>query len=224
MVKDLEKFMEVLDSVKSYDETLQSKLGRDRLIVYTIYLLGKNNIEPLFQRICILAHVLFPDSFSLTEFQKYPDSRIVRNTLWHCVHKSKEWLRGSDKSGYSTTKKGEEIASQIDKFLNQKISLNELKLKQNIRREEHETIPGDKEKKFVHGLKETKAYQDFIKGNQLRLIDIKLAMLGTIYTSPDILKANLDKFIGYAKKFEKYKDILSFLSYLDKNWKKIIEE
>ena len=221
MADSLENFNNIFNSIKPYDEKLQSNLGRDRLIVYIVYLLEKNKIEPLFQRISVLGHKLFPESFSLTEFMEYPDTRIIRNTLWHCVDKNKQWLRGSDKSAYTLTRNGQEIASQISDFLDKKISLDHIKLKQNIKKKEYETIMSDKEKKFVFDLKDTKAYQDFINNKSLRAIDIKLALLGTRYTPEDILKSNLHKFIDYASKFEKYKGIHSFLIYLEKNWKKL---
>lgn len=220
----LQKFKQIFDLSSPYNEKLQASLGRDRLLVYVIYLLKKNKIEPLFQRISVMAHKLFPDSFSLTEFKEYPDTRIVRNTLWHCVDKSKEWLSGSDKSGYSLTKKGEEIAYQIENLLENKISLDVVKAKQNIKKIEFETIMSDKEKKFVSELRDTKAYQDYLGKKKLRAIDVKIALLGTRYTSLDILKDNLSKFIEYASKFEKYKDISKFLIYLDDNWKKVFED
>lgn len=224
MELDLQKFKQIFNSSSPYAEKLQASLGRDRLLMYVIYLLKKNKIEPLFQRISVMAHKLFPDSFSLTEFKEYPDTRIVRNTLWHCVDKSKEWLSGSDKSGYNLTKKGEEIANQIENLLENKISLDIVKAKQNIKKVEFETIMSDKEKKFVSELKSTKAYQDYLAKKTLRAIDVKMALLGTRYTSLGILRDNLYKFIEYASRFDKYKEISEFLGYLKDSWKRIFEE
>lgn len=105
MLEEKEKVLDILKRHEVFKEDIQKKIGRDRALVYSVYLLENNSIEATFQRICVVSFKLFPESFSFPEFSEFPDSRIIRNCLWHCVHKSKEWLTGSDKTKYSLTEK-----------------------------------------------------------------------------------------------------------------------
>lgn len=143
-----EEIDNLLKTHQPFKEAIQKKIGRDRVVVYAVYLLENKNIEPTFQRICLVVFKLCPESFSFTEFPEYPDSRIVRNCLWHCVHSSKNWLIGSDKTHYTITEKGQEIVQIFIKFVGSNLDTKtlpfELQLK-GITKKELTTKPTDTE-------------------------------------------------------------------------------
>ena len=59
-----EKLLDILKMHKPFKEEIQKKVGRDRSIIYVVNLIESNDIEPTFQRICVTAFKIFPESFS----------------------------------------------------------------------------------------------------------------------------------------------------------------
>src|SRR3989344_6940791 len=113
-MNEKEKIIRLSKDHNIFPESIQKKLGRDRIVAYAVHILKKNNISATFQRICVVLHKLFPESFSLTEFPEYLDSRTIRNCLWHCTHK--HWLIGSDKTKYDLSEEGKKVSLEIERL------------------------------------------------------------------------------------------------------------
>lgn len=216
---DKERLIEILADQRKFDENVQKKLGRDRAIIYSVYLLEKHNFSPTFQRICVVSSKLFPESFSLTEFSEFPDSRVVRNCLWHCVHKSKGWLQGSDKTKYNITEKGKDIISIFLKLLDNNMDVSTISLgnNRNNAKKELVTRPVDSEMDFLSDIKKSNAYLAFMNNQELKSIDIKKSLRGDRYSSPAYLNNNLDKAQRIAEMYDD-KDILRYLVWVRDNW------
>ena len=51
--------------------------SREKLVVYAMYFLEKNDIPLLFNYICIASFKLFPERFHFGEFKQYPHRKII---------------------------------------------------------------------------------------------------------------------------------------------------
>tara|TARA_Y100000310_G_scaffold344459_1_gene457338 strand:- start:4368 stop:5087 length:720 start_codon:yes stop_codon:yes gene_type:complete len=226
-MEDKNKLMDLLNKHEPFKENIQKKVGRDRAVVYAVHLLEINNIEATFQRICICAFKLFPESFAFVEFPEFPDSRIVRNCLWHCVHKAKEWLIGSDKTHYNTTEKGKDIVNIFQRLLKNKMDLKSLPYSLQIKgltKKEMTTKSSDKEVNYLNEIKNSKAYSLFkTKKEEIQSNDIKKSLGGDRYSSSPYLKDKLSKALDYCKLINE-KNVESYLKWIKKNWIKLMGE
>ena len=171
-----ERLFNLINKQETFNEEIQKKIGRDRAVVYSVYLLENNNFEATFQRICVVSFKLFPESFSLPEFTEYPDSRTIRNHLWHCVHQSKEWLLGSDKTKYNLTEKGKEIVKIFSKLIENKMDTKALPLSlqvKGITKKALVTKPMDAEVNYIKEIQKSKAYELFTKNKEEILNNFK---------------------------------------------------
>lgn len=208
----------IIDSLKkrnSFPETIQKKIGRDRSVTYAVYFLNKNNIEPTFQRICVVLYKLFPESFSFTEFPEYLDSRNIRNCLWHCTHNN--WLIGSDKTKYKLSEEGEKIALEIEKLDKNKMDIKSLPLKLR-KKKDFVTKPID-DSYLVKEIKDSKGYKKFSEKQELQKLDIALSLGGDRYSSKNFLEKQLKIALEKAKVMNE-KDIIPYLLQIKKDWGK----
>jgi hypothetical protein len=213
-----EKVLSLLKKVISFGEGIQKKIGRDRATVYSVYLLEQEGVEPTFQRICLIAHKVFPESFSFSEFPEFLDSRIIRNCLWHCTHKTKGWLTGSDKTHYSTTEKGKNEIALFSK-LNNPGDIDNLPMRLKLRKRDLVTKPKDKEINYLEDIKHSKAFINFTKNNikDISLLDIKVSLGGDRY-SPQIYFENKMKTMLDLSKFYKETELFNYLKWIKENW------
>lgn len=222
-----EKIIKLIEEHESFREEIQQKMGRDRAVVYVVYLLNNNNVEATFQRICIIAYKLFKESFSFPEFPEFPDSRIVRNTLWHCVDKSKGWLRGSDKTKYTITEEGKEIISIFLKLIENKMNINSLPVSLQVKgvtKKEHKTKPEDMEIGLINEIKSSKAFELFkTNKDKINSIDIKKSLGGDRYTPESYLKDKLIRAVE-ACTMANNNEVKLYLNWIKDNWSDIMEE
>ena len=221
-----QKLFEILKENKPFNEGIQKKVGRDRAIVYGVYLLGEYEIEPTFQRICVTCFKLFPESFSFVEFPEYPDSRVVRNCIWHCVHASKGWLVGSDKTKYSVTEKGkDDVIPIFKKLIDSNMDIDSLPyfLKmRGVTKRELVTKPVDKEGNIIQEIKQSKGFELF-KGNkeEIRSVDIKQSIGGDRYVSEVFLNKKLKEAFEACELIND-KEVKSYLEWIKENWSNFV--
>lgn len=210
-----ERIIRLLKKHDVFPESIQKKLGRDRAVVYAVYLLNKQNISATFQRICVVLHKLFPESFSFTEFPEYLDSRNIRNCLWHCRDEKKGWLIGSDKTKYELSKKGEEIASNIEKLIRKGMDIKNLPLE--LRKGKEKVTKPIDDSYLVKEIKDSNAYKKFLKKKELQKLDIVFSLGGDRYSSKSFLEKQLKTALEKAKNRDE-KKVVSFLVWVKKNW------
>jgi hypothetical protein len=218
------KTLYLLTKHEFFNENVQKKVGRDRSTVYAVYLLESNKIEPTFQRICIVCFKLFPESFSFPEFSEFPDSRIVRNCLWHCVYKTKGWLVGSDKTKYSITEKSRiEVIPIFLKLLDSKMNVEEsLPHSMKVRGKELVTKSIDKEGKIIQEIKQSKGFQLFNgKREEIKSFDIKQSLGGDRYVSEAFLNKKLKEAVEACMLLND-NNVISYLKWIEENWNKYI--
>ncbi len=226
---DRDRLLEVLNKQEPFNEDIQKRVGRDRAVVYAVYLIENNNIEATFQRVSIALFKLFPESFSFSEFPEYPDSRSVRNCLWHCAHKSKEWLVGSDKTHYNTTEKGKEIVQIFLKLIEGGMNIEALPYGLQLKGKTKNgltTKPRDKEQHFLSEIiKKSGGYSKFINYNKdnIKSIDVKKSLGGDRYSPTSYLHDKLIESLRYSENYNE-KDIELYLKWIKENWSKLMED
>lgn len=184
---------EFLKNIHEFKEDVYTKIGRDKLILYTVAKLKEEGVEPLFDEITVFSFKSFPKAFSLISFSEFPDSRTVANTLWHCIDKSKGWLLGNPKSGYALTDLGKEILKGIQLELEgQSISKN-TKI--------YNLVPDRKESHFIKQFKKSRLYTLIKnKDHDIEIIDIKNAIGLSSNADKETTISQIEKFIEYAKR------------------------
>lgn len=224
-MEEKEKLFDILKQHEIFKEEIQKKLGRDRAIVYSVYLLENNRIEATFQRVCLVSFKLFPESFSFPEFPEFPDSRVVRNCLWHCVHKSKEWLVGSDKTKYGLTEKGKDIVTIFLKLIKNKMDIQSLPLSfqlKGVTKKELVTKPMDAEVNYIKEIQKSKAYELFIKNKEgIKSIDIKKSLGGDRYSPSSYLRDKLSR-ATKACEMTDSREVKSYLNWVSNNWSQLM--
>ncbi len=216
-----EKLLKILGEHESFSLDIQKKIGRDRAVVYSVYLLENMDIEPTFQRICVASFKLFHESFSFVEFPEYPDSRVIRNCLFHCVYKTKGWLIGSDKTKYSITDKArDEVIPIFEKMMNSDMTINQLPEKYIKRRgpkKDLTTRSTDKEGLIIKEIKESKGFALFTeKKDEIKSLHVKQSLGGDRYVSEAFLRKKLNEAIEAANLFED-DDVKLYLKWIKDN-------
>ena len=222
-----QKLLSILENNPKFSEDLQGKIGRDRSIVYGVYFLEENNIEATFQRICITCFYMFPESFSFVEFPEYPDSRIVRNCIWHCTDKSKSWLVGSDKTYYNITDKArDEVLPIFRKLIDSNMDAESLPYLMKIKGKKKDplfTKPRDKEVSFYQGIKKSKGFRLYQENrDQIKSVDIKNSLGGDRYVSEVFLSRKWKEAFG-ASELIGDKDVKKYLEWIKENWSKYVK-
>jgi len=206
---------EFIEECKPIEEDRYSHINKDRLVLYAVYLLEKNNIEPTFEKIVVTAFKLFPKRFSLLGFPMYPDARWIYYSLWHCVYAPKKWLTGTTTSGYRITAKGTQIAHATLEAFSGKVYAPK-KVAQKQRR---------KEIYFLGLIEKSIAFKKFLSENldQITEMEIRIMLRTRKDTPKSILTNNFKKYIEYAQLADEPK-ILEFLKYLQNSnrWAKLL--
>ena len=130
-MKIIKKKLEKIKPMKS-----ESYLGIDidRLTLYGFYTLKENKV-PLFWEYAVVAlFKLFPEKFSMSDFNEFPDTKRVDKSVQRIAGKfglsstKKEWLIGSIEEGFQITDLGYEVIEQIKEYLANPKNIKEKKI------------------------------------------------------------------------------------------------
>ncbi len=189
----------VLD-FKPFNLINYKKMDLDRLTLVSINELLKKNIEPTYENIVAANYRLFPEKFALPNFPQYPDGKRIHDSLFHMFYKSKKWLIGNIRSGFTISEKGYMELGVAYKRLGN---------------EEHQTGKGRVRRKELHILEETKkstAYEKWLSGDKSKIL--KWEILDAVKSRTDgSAKTNIELRMKYAEAFED-KGIVDFLMFV----------
>lgn len=190
------------------DENRYAQINKDRLVLYAVYLLEENKIEPTFEKIVATAFKLFPKRFSLLGFPMYPDARWIYYSLWHCVYPSKGWLSGNMTSGYHVTPKGKKIVSEALKALSGKIYAPKKVARKQKRKEMY----------FLDLVEKSEAFRKYVSGevDNITETEIRVMLMTRNDTPREIVALNFKKYLEYANVADRPK-IIEFLEYIKKS-------
>jgi hypothetical protein len=193
-----------LIDLENIEERKYAGIGLDNLIVYTVSRLADMGVDLSFENIAVAAYRLFPAKFSLIGYPEYPDAKRVHDSLFHCIYKTKGWLGGKTKLGFSLTDKSEKIIAETEALLAGAPSARKPAPSQTRRDE-----------KLMAEVRSSSAYTKFATGraDSISFAEICFMLHGTLDTSPTILKANYDAFMRIAQVVGQ-EDVIRFLSWV----------
>jgi len=100
-----------------FDSKAYENLDLNRLAVYAICLLDRNNLLVTFENIVVALFIMFPKKFGLVGFEQYPDSARVNRALLQLRPKYRNWATGSPSRGFRLTPAGLLIVDETTKLL-----------------------------------------------------------------------------------------------------------
>lgn len=103
---------------KSIDEELYSRVSINDLILFSIYSVVAKKEKCTFERLVKECFILFPKSFSLRHFPKWPDSRKLDRSLR--TLRKRKLITGNPKTFFSLTKLGKKAAEEVAKTFRQR--------------------------------------------------------------------------------------------------------
>jgi hypothetical protein len=102
-------------SLPSIESTVYSAIGLNDLVVFCVQYLQERGIAVTVEEMVSICFRLFPQSFSLQNYPRWPDSALVVRRLNDC--REKGLIRGSSLDGFELKYKGQKLAERTAKAL-----------------------------------------------------------------------------------------------------------
>lgn len=187
------------------DDTRYQTVDLDHLVMYTVGEVEKLHVDLSFENIVAASYTLFPKKFSLLGFPCYPDSDRVMNCLNRCTRKHRQWLGGKSRHGFFLTIKSKQIIQQAEGFLRGYTTAKTGSKSQTRRKESilAEVISSPAYLKFLNGKQET-----------VTVADLCYVLQGTLDTSKETLKGNLNALLKFAEELKR-DDVVNFAKWLE---------
>jgi len=103
---------------KTIGEELYRKTSINDLILFSIFSVTGNREKCIFERLVKECFTLFPKTFCLSGFPKWPDSRKLDRSLRSL--RKRKLIIGNPKTPFSLTKLGKKTAEEIAKIFRQR--------------------------------------------------------------------------------------------------------
>jgi len=100
-----------------FDEEIYSKIAINDLIIFAMYSIRKKEKECSFEDLVSECFKLFPETFVLSKYPKWPDSRKLDRPL-RCLRK-KNLIKGGPRTCFSLAQKGKKRSLEIVKSFRQ---------------------------------------------------------------------------------------------------------
>ncbi len=207
-MKDKEK----LEELKSFTESKYKNIDLDHLVMYSINELERIKGNLSYENIVVAAYKIFPKKFSLPGFPEYPDSNRVEQCLWRCAGKTRQWLGGKTRQGFSITSKSRIIFNEAVDLLEGRKPTKTRALSQTRRKEA-----------ILVETKNSYAYKKYIEGNSNLITEADFCFLlqGTLDSEKETLERNLGLLKMFADDLEG-EEMLKFLDYIEKRFKSFL--
>jgi hypothetical protein len=95
-----------LQDIQSVEPQRYDGIDLDHLLLVSVDEIQNRGMPVTFENIVAASFMLFPKKFSLIGYPQWPDGKRVHDAIFHCTYKTKQWLAGKKKHGYSFTAKG----------------------------------------------------------------------------------------------------------------------
>lgn len=168
--------------MKQYKEITYQAIKVQRLIIFSIYSVNKNNEECTFERLVKECFTLFPKKFSFYRYSEWPDSLKLDRQLR--TLRTKGWITGGAGFVFSLTRFGEKIAKDVEKALiGKKIPIIPSK-----------NLLKGREAKLINQLKESKIFLKFLENKdqfQINENELRRFLHCTLETPLRVIKQNL---------------------------------
>lgn len=167
---------------KQYEGNTYQSIQVQRLIVFSIYSITKNNEECTFERLVKECFTLFPRKFGFYRYPEWPDSLRLDRQLR--TLRTKGWITGNAGSTFSLTRFGEKIAKDVEKVLLEEKSQPRLSKK----------LVKGREAKLINQLKGSEIFLKFLSDKdrfQISENSLRRFLHCTLETPIRIIKQNL---------------------------------
>jgi len=200
---------EKIEKLTIFDEKHYENIDLDHLVMYVMGELEKIQADLSFENAVVAAFKIFPKKFSLVGYPEYPDSNRVDQCLWRCTYKTRQWLGGKSRQGFKITERSRLIIKEAEDLL-KGASPKKLKAFSQTRRKESllsELYSSTVYKKYVGG-----------KGSSITEAELSFLLQGTMDSSRELLKENLETLKKYAEELDN-QEIMKFLNWVEVNFK-----
>lgn len=184
----------------------------DHLALYAVAQLEKIGTDLSFENAIVAAFKLFPKKFSLPGFPLYPDGKRIHDCLFRCTFKTKKWLGGKTRQGFTITERSRIFIKEAEDLLSDESSYK-TKTRSQTRRKEF----------LLAEVVSSPAYAKFTKGkfDSISESDLCYLLQGTLDSSREILKQNLISLKKFVEELQR-EDISKFLNWLEENFRKFL--
>lgn len=201
------KRIEKLDK-KNYES--YSNLSLEKLMLYAIYTLEQKHEPTALDDIAVRAFNLFPEKFSMKNYNEYPDSMRVGREIWRLNSKNK--IKGSEsEKQFLLTEEGRDMVDDIKEDMKNKSK----KTLRNSRRSDERDYQG----KLVNYILANDLYKDYKNGNLGKKIPthrFKNLLLLPMSASNYKVEKQYNKYLE-ACELEDRQELIDFLKYCKDN-------
>lgn len=105
----------IFKKLPKFELDVYSNLALSDLVVFALSYLEEREIEATTEEIISICFRLFPHSFGLKNYPRWPDSALVIRRLTDA--REKKYIKGSAAEGFALTFKGKQVVKRISKAL-----------------------------------------------------------------------------------------------------------
>lgn len=109
--------MSLIEELQPFPYEQYKGIVLDPLVIYAINEIAERGIDPSFENIVAASYLLFPRKFSLQGYPTFPDALRVDHVLRRSIYKTRRWLRGKSKQGFTLTDVGYKILREVKEAL-----------------------------------------------------------------------------------------------------------
>ncbi len=199
----------ILLSVKRFPVKNYDNFDLDRLVVYALYFLEKKKVPLYFDFISIGLFRLFPQKFSMANFNQYPDTNRISKALRRLTdQKRKRWATGNVENGFSLTDLGRETANQVSNFLKNP-KLKKVRVSRVVAKSRGRSFDDD-----VHDIQESETFRKWKEGQEVNNYEFFAFLKASPHTPKQLLVKHLE-YLKNSVAAVKNKEILKFLIWLE---------
>ncbi len=198
--------------LRPLDADKYKNIGLDHLVVYAVVQLEKMGADLSFENTVVACFILFPKKFSLPGFSVHPDSARVKSCLSRCTLRTKQWLGGKLRQGFTITDRSRTLVREVEDIFTGRV-FKDTKATSQTRRKEM----------LLAEVEISPAYLKY-KDDQFDSIseaDFCYLLQGTLDSSKEILAGNLVALEKFAQELQ-CKDITKFLGWLRQRFKNFL--
>jgi len=203
---------EKIEKLKPFDPAKYENIDLDHLAIYAVGQLEKIGADLSFENAVVAAFKLFPKKFSLPGFPSYPDGKRIHDCLFRCTFKTKKWLGGKTRQGFTINDRSRIFIKEAEDLLDAELN-KKTRASSQTRRKEF----------LLAEVTSSPAYAKFTKREyeSISESDVCYLLQGTLDSSRQILKQNLVSLKKFVDELER-EDISKFLNWLEQHFKKFL--
>lgn len=216
-MKNTTNIKKKLLKILSLNKKTYEGLNIDRLVIFGMFFLEKQGIPLYFDYIAVCLFKLFPKKFSMSNFEKYPDTFRINNSVRRLAGSLKSegnitWASGNVENGFSLTETGREIALQVETFLKNPKG-KKITSKPKFKRSRGRFVDDD-----IKEIEVSVLYKKWLqKENKISDYEIISFLNAMPYTPKELLLKYLSQ-LRQSANTVKNKEVLNFLNWMEKKF------